>query len=460
MVSFRCSLFLAGSSVFAIAALAGSGDPATYTEPKDEEYWRPENSGTELPYAIPRIKAETLTREGFDKLILDGKIFVVEGISSDWPMRTWDCDFFKKDKEFKKAAMNHQYAAGGGRDTRLGDDWLNDKTPSGAENASAPQIAPFYWGIKDVQYEQRPGWKMSMLKRVAKNFRVPHFMDPDATKGSFSRTPEFWFGTKTAGAKAHMDSHIQATLSVQIAGTKRWRLMPLRSRKAPFIAMIYSDGQPYTNSEGWRPLLETVLEPGDGLFFPPGIIHETQSLGEQCASSVTFQFDSPFAARFYKRFFPRVRRTADIHESWIVIRDWARLGMKGDEKGKGASYEKAKQSKELRKHFEKLDADKSDRLTLNELEGPLGSHAVNALAWHDEDGDGSISFEEFVEWFAFWSAVTDEVVRATPEKWRKFQLFGTIENLEDLPPKIAKKSLEASLSAEEKLLKDTMRSEL
>ena len=35
----------------------------------------------------------------------------------------------------------------------------------------------------------------------------------------------------------HEDSHVQATLSVQISGTKRWRLMPLRRRKAPFLAM-------------------------------------------------------------------------------------------------------------------------------------------------------------------------------------------------------------------------------
>ena len=33
------------------------------------------------------------------------------------------------------------------------------------------------------------------------------------------------------------DSHVQATLSVQISGTKRWRLMPLRRRTAPFLAM-------------------------------------------------------------------------------------------------------------------------------------------------------------------------------------------------------------------------------
>lgn len=369
-------------------------------------------------------------------------------------MRSWDCTFFQSDPEFKKAAMNHQYASGAGRETKLGDDWQADRTSSGAENDTAPQIAPFYWGIKDVQYEKRSGWQMSMLKRVAQNFKVPPFMDPERTAGSFSRTPEFWFGSGSAGAKAHMDSHVQATLSVQIAGTKRWRLMPLRERRASFLGMMYSDGQPYSNDEGWRPYFDILLKPGDGLFFPPGMIHETKNIGDACSSSVTFQFDSPFAARFYRRFFPRVRRTADIHESWVIIRDWARLGMAGDEKGRGASYEEAKgpeTQKALEAHFRKLDADGNGALIAAELERPLRRHGQNALAWHDFDGDGSISLEEFLEGFAYWSGITDEVIKATPKEWRKFQLHGTIENLEDLPPKLAKQMRETSLKEEARL---------
>jgi len=287
-----------------------------------------------------------------------------------------------------------------------------------------------------------------MLKRVSKNFKVSPFMDPTDTSSSFSRTPEFWFGVKKAGAKAHMDSHIQATISVQIAGTKRWRLMPLRSRRSPFISMIYQDGQPYANSEGWRPLLETTLTPGDALFFGPGIIHETMILNEECASSVTFQFNLPYAARFYRRFFPRVRRTADIHESWPVIREWARLNMPGDEKGQGAPYEDAKRDSKLANYFKKLDVNSDSRLTLAELGKPLGSHAINGIGWHDENEDGVVTLDEFIEGFAFWSGVTHSVIAATPEKVRKFQLHGTIENLEDLPPNIAKKALKDSLKME------------
>merc|ERR1712113_709740 len=101
------------------------------------------------------------------------------------------------------------------------------------------------------------------------------------------------------------------------------------------------------------------LKQGEALFFGPAIIHETLNIDESagCASSVTFQFDSPFAARFYRRFFPRVRRTADIHESWVVIQQWARLGMGGDRQGRGAPYEQARKATDIEQHFRKLDAD-------------------------------------------------------------------------------------------------------
>jgi len=371
-----------------------------------------------------------------------------------------DCDFFHSDPEFSSAAMNHQYAQGGGRMAKLGDSWMSDTTPSGAENETAPQIAPFYWGIKDVQYEQRPGWKVSMLKRVAENFKVPPFMDPRPTASSFSRTPEFWFGTGRAGAKAHMDSHVQATISVQLAGVKRWRLMPLRKRGAPFLGMLYSDGQPYTNDEGWKPLFDITLNPGEALFFPPGIIHETMNVGEKCSSSVTFQFDAPFAARFYRRFFPRVRQTADIHESWVIIRRWARLNLAGDEKGNGSPYKEAKESKAIEDHFRKLDLNVDGALSLQELKATMRNDAVNALGWHDENLDGSISLDEFREGFAFWSDVTHRAVQSTPKKWRKYQLHGTIDNLEDLPRKVASSSLKASLKQERLSLSRSAQAEL
>eukprot|EP00435_Cladocopium_sp_Y103_P056574 s539_g19.t1 len=425
-----------------LASFVGALDPSVYSEPEESRYWAP------TPDAVPPFDAPRfphLTRAQFDELILDGKVFVVPGISNDWQLKDWDCDFFQTDPEFKNAAMNHQYTVVQSKDKKLGDDWQNDRTASGAKNDTAPQVAPFYWGIKDVQFEKRPGWTRAMLKRVSKSYKVPAFMHP-ACADDFASTPEFWFGSGSAGAKAHMDSHVQATLSVQISGTKRWRLMPLRQRQAPFLAMIYADGQSYENPEGWNPLFDITLQPGDGLFFPPGMVHETKNVGDACAASVTFQFNEPYAAGFYRTFFPRVRFTADIGESWVIIRDWARLGMPGDEKGKGESYRQARQNEDLEKHFQKLDKDRSGSVTLEELKG-LHSPS-SALAWHDENRDKSISLEEFREGFAFWAAVTQLAVKSTPKEWRKFQLIGTVENLEDIPPHLSKKMRKASFQSE------------
>ncbi|CAE6970182.1 unnamed protein product [Symbiodinium sp. KB8] len=191
--------------------------------------------------------------------------------------------------------------------------------------------------------------------------------------------------------------------------------------------------------------LEGVLV--TSLFFPPGMVHETMNVGEVCASSVTFQFNHPYAARFYRRFFPRVRYTADIGESWVLIKDWARLDMPGDEKGKGEPFEKARQRADLATYFAKLDGDGDGLLTEAELQF-LGRNAVNAIAWHDTDGDNAISVEEFRDGFAYWSSITNSAIKATPKEWRKFQLFGTIENLEDIPNSLSKKMRQASLQEE------------
>merc|ERR1712151_1056771 len=159
-----------------------------------------------------------------------------------------------------------------------------------------------------------------------------------------------------------------------------------------------------------------------------------KNMGDICTSSVTFQFDMPFAGGFYRRFFPRVRQTADIHESWILIRSWARLKMPGDRQGKGATYTDALRDTALEPHFRKLDADGSGQLSRTELSTIFRKgELLAALGWHDEDGDGSVSLEEFKQGFAFWSAITHEAIAGTPKKWQKFHLHGTIENLEDLP---------------------------
>eukprot|EP00927_Polykrikos_kofoidii_P028133 TRINITY_DN24617_c0_g1_i1.p1 TRINITY_DN24617_c0_g1~~TRINITY_DN24617_c0_g1_i1.p1 ORF type:complete len:517 (+),score=68.06 TRINITY_DN24617_c0_g1_i1:105-1553(+) len=437
----------------AITTISSSLDPATYTEPDEAEYWSVLSG--EVSTVVPTVpldarRLSNLTRETFDRLIVDGKVFVVPGLSDNWKMRDWDCDFFQKDAEFKKAEVRQQYTNEAKAHVKFQEDWQSTKTPTGVASAEAPELAPFYWGIKDVQYDdgwKSPTWKKSMLKRVQKSFKLPDFM-AKSNERDFKTTPEFWMGTVGSGAKAHMDSHVQATVSVQLAGTKRWRLKTMGPRLAPYLASIYNDGDVYKESESWDPTFNVTLRKGEALFFPPGTIHETLAVGEACSSSVTFQFRAPFAARFYRRFFPRIRRTADIHEAWPYIREWATLGFSGFESG--LSYVEAKQKAPAM--FNTVDKNGDGILSVTEIAGRLHSPetAADALMWHDLDESGGVDATEFAEGFGFWADITRQAIEDTNPKWRSYHLNEDF-NIEDLSPAVQKRMIEYARKIETKI---------
>lgn len=435
-----------GSEAVAVPSL----DPDTYAEPDDAAYW----SGREL-----RVKTADLSREGFDSRIMDGQVFVVEDLGQDWPMANWNCDYFRSDPVFSQAEMNKQYHEGSGSDfVGFKSGWVESKTSSGAKDTEAPQLAPFYWGIKDVQFadaRRSKTWKRSMLKKVQEHVRLPRFMDGGNLR-SFNDTPEFWFAGRGAGAKAHMDTHIQATMSIQLAGTKRWRLSMMGRRHAPFLTMIYKDGEVYERTEPWRPHLSFNLSQGEALFFPPGFVHETlnvEDAEDSCSASVTFQFSKPMAVRMYRRFLPRIRRTADIHEAWPNIQGWATIHGRTDKKGKSYAEAKAEALGEsgVGATFRKYDKNGDGFLSKSELAPKLGEpEAQNLVGFHDLDDDGRVAREEFAEVFGLWAGTVKAVVEDTPKKLRKYQLKDMEGefNIEDLPSKVTRPSLESSRNLE------------
>merc|ERR1711879_684259 len=105
-----------------------------------------------------------------------------------------------------------------------------------------------------------------------------------------------------------------------------------------------------------------TLQPGEALFFPPGFVHETLNLDTavgSCSASVTFQFNAPKATRLYRKFLPRVRRTADIHEAWPLLEQWASLQSPGLQR-EGLQYQDAKaqaldKTKGIGKVFTRVD---------------------------------------------------------------------------------------------------------
>jgi len=459
MASLSGRAVLCAALARSVVAAPPSLDPNTYREPLESIYFGKSPDATR-PYQEEHLKSSELTREDFDRRIMEGQIFVVEDLGEDWPMQQWDCDYFRTDPVFSKAEMNRQYAKdGGGGFVGFSSNWLDSKASSGAKDKEAPQVAPFYWGIKDVQYadaHRSKTWKKSMLKKVQEHVRLPHFMDPQNQR-NFETTPEFWFAAGGAGAKAHMDTHVQATVSIQLAGTKRWRLSLMDNRTTAFLAMIYQDGDIYDRMDVWKPDFHITLQPGHALFFPPGTIHETLNVGdaESCTASVTFQFNSPMAVKMYRDFLPRVRRTADIHEAWPLLRTWASLRSKVDKKGLPYAEAKAQamSASGVGAAFEKRDLDKDGFLSKSELEQAFPTDYFDYLGFHDLDEDGRVAREEFAEVFGLWAGTMKQVIEETPKKHQKLQvkdMEGEF-NIEDLPGKLQKQLKADAFAKEEKL---------
>jgi hypothetical protein len=126
----------------------------------------------------------------------------------------------------------------------------NEAKADGADDASRtlmPHMTPFYWGAKDAP--QKYGAKgQALLDRLEKFVKVPLFMDP-ANRPMMARTPEYWFAPADAGAMAHMDPHCMATMSVQLSGSKQWRVGPVPSTHPKTVKVIWLELELFPH--GW-----------------------------------------------------------------------------------------------------------------------------------------------------------------------------------------------------------------
>merc|ERR1712146_81349 len=130
------------------------------------------------------------------------------------------------------------------------------------------------------------------------------------------------------------------------------------------------------------------------------MIHEGLSVGEDCVSSITFQYPIPAPVVYWRSFFPRVRRTKDMRGCFRSIRTWATLG-KADTFEPLPFGEAEKYAEALAKS---LDRDQDGQLSIKEF-GQSSEDGKNAFRYHDVDGDGLVMLAEFIQNFAAWSAV-------------------------------------------------------
>lgn len=369
-------------------------------EPDAREYFGVVGSSEPQRYA-------KLPLEEFTRLGSSGVPFVVSDACADCPIKTWSCE--ELSKKFSGVKFRREYNRGDERnlETFGTTDWTRQKVKIKRAMGlpkDAPQYASFYSDlVKAWRSERERGWgDKSAVKKMEKTIKDAskpmYFMDPRNAR-EMAENPEFWLQPPETGSMAHLDEHCYSTIAVTLSGVKRWRFASIPAEPHP---SGYFDGLVYDRGE-WDPIFNFTTRPGEAVIFPPGMIHEGLSVGEDCVSSITYQFPIPAPVHYWRSFWPRVRRTKDMRGCHAMIRVWATLGdlsIKPRPFGKAEAY-----AKTLGK---KLDTNGDGRFSLEEvlsrLQGDKNT-AIDALRYHDVNADGHATLDEFAQSFAAWSAV-------------------------------------------------------
>jgi len=294
---------------------------------------------------------------------------------------------------------------------------------------------------------------------------LPKFLrQTQANQREILGSPEFWFARSGAGAKAHMDGHCESTLTLQLAGRKKWRLSwPPSINNGSFAKDgLLADGEPYNAKGGWTPTHTVTLEPGEALLIPPAFVHESKNVGpEDCAPSLTFQFADPVAAGFFRHFYPRLRRLGDFNECWervsaLATFDRSQKGLTArlkqlastsivklshlDSSG-GGNSELGRAILEATKRawstvLKSMDRNKDGRLTRDDVSNDF--QLQGSLDFHDLNEDNEVAEAEFNSGFGSW-LMTEVVVmqerKQKPKTLKHLELLGLILN--EIQKKIA-----------------------
>lgn len=368
---------------------------------------------------VKYFSSSEMTKELFDSLLLTGQPAVIRGASAFWPLANWSCEDFRKSPHMNGFEVERVYGENDGTFVPLCpacEAWETDKRPSLNDDLDGPLLAPLYWEVRkeqasiDVIDTLTPPWPF-----LAK---ANHHWKRNAV--------EMWFSPPDAGAKYHMDGHVQMTAVSQLTGTRRWRLQLIPEEKNVGLIPNHLD----SNSFDWEPEIVVTLNKGDLLVFPPGTVHDTLNIGQQCAVSVTHQLGVPYPVKFYRQNLRRLLRVADTRETWPIIADLASFGFLRPKLTLTepffethsefvAIYDEKNPAAFLFEVFTRfIDNDPKPFL------GQFGNRKLREyIAYHDSDGDGVVSASEFIEGAMEWIIVERAIMEAIPDKFRPMRYF-------------------------------------
>ena len=374
---------------------------------------------------VKYFESSEMTKEIFDSLLLNGEVAVIRNASSFWPLASWTCDQFRTRQEMRGFRVERVYGANDGSFVPLCsacDEWEKDERPSFNDDPDGPTLAPIYWDVKGNEASLKvidsltPAWPFLSTPN--------HYWKKNAV--------ELWFTPPKAGAKYHIDGHVQMTAVSQLVGTRRWRLAKIPNEATVGLIPNHLD----VDSFKWTPDVSVTLETGDLLLFPPGTIHDTLNLDDSaCAVSVTHQLGVPYPAKFFRTHLRQFLRVGDTRETWPVISDLASFGFLRARLATEPPFFETHESiatlfpinfqynetnpVEFFSHVYQHFIDRPDGLV-----GHFGKRRINEyVAYHDKNGDGSIGHSEFIEGAIEWLYAEVGILTSLPEKFRPLRYF-------------------------------------
>eukprot|EP00927_Polykrikos_kofoidii_P019056 TRINITY_DN18881_c0_g1_i1.p1 TRINITY_DN18881_c0_g1~~TRINITY_DN18881_c0_g1_i1.p1 ORF type:complete len:484 (-),score=47.21 TRINITY_DN18881_c0_g1_i1:74-1525(-) len=444
------------SGVGATSSSRGAQDRAPLWEPSGAEYFRLRDEGI-ARRPVERVK--DIPPEEFERRVRRGEPFIIEDAGRGNPFLGQDCEWYQR--SFPSAKMRAEYTQGDSERfiSVGGTKWQKKgrptRPPPEHRSGTTSFNAPYVWHVKDGGHEAPP----PVREKVQRLWMPPYFVKGAVNLREANESQEFWFSLRNGSVMAHSDTYCIPAVSLQLRGDKHWRLMP-----APPPIRTVSDQ--YDSHDGgiyraglWHPTHEATVHEGEAIVFFPHQFHETfvpEARNPACTVATTFQFQHPLPVRFLRAFLPTLSNShlyyeghcKDLWHSFATLEPPA--GSNEQDLGESmrhwqtSSDEAFVRTKAL-KLFQQLDSDGSGGLSAAEIEGflaepsrswsqwfltedffydwrPRGQFEIETmqreiflnrvediLAYHDLDGDGTITLAELTGAVLQWNVVHNKL---------------------------------------------------
>ncbi|KAF4718841.1 hypothetical protein FOZ63_012253, partial [Perkinsus olseni] len=292
-------------------------DPFTEVQPRDF-----------LARDLPVFSGEVSVEDFFD-LVRNGQPAVFRTAGLGWALVNESCRDFAA--RWPDGKMSKQYQSHDKR-VALGEpDWAEKKPTRIGDQATS---APYVWHVKDrVASDMKKSVQRLLFPLGVAMKNLPWLKERHpALEKHVADSMEFWLQPARAGTLAHNDAYCVNVMSVQLSGFKRWKLMTMP--RVDSIAEMFDEfdgGIRRDPSRSFEPDYEYTLGPGEGILFPPGMMHETLSVSEnECTTSVTFNIPIPMSARYIRNLLPRLSLSTEFGDClWDRWADTVTLGLGG-----------------------------------------------------------------------------------------------------------------------------------